>query len=212
MGLPRIAAARTTTVAIDASVTRMQLLRDATRLVHSRIEGLLPVLEPGLTRARYRRVIEAFYGFHAPLEASLMRAAAGEGAALTLDLRTKLPLLIADLRALGVTTAEIEALPHCRNLPAIHSPSHAIGILYVIEGSTLGGQIIRKHLRAALGIDGSTGTAYFTGYGPETRSMWTGFCDHVNGSSTLEIDAAIDAAADTFQSLARWLEASLGAA
>lgn len=212
MGLLRTAAAHATTVEVVAPATRMQLLRDATRVVHSRIEGVLPVLDPGLTRARYTRVIEAFYGFYAPLEKLLVRAAAGEGAALLLERRAKLPLLVSDLHALGVTTAEISVLPHCRNLPAIQSPSHAIGILYVIEGSTLGGQIIRKHLRAALDIDGSTGAAYFIGYGVATGAMWTAFADHVNGSSTLEIDAAIQGAVETFQTLARWIEASLGAA
>lgn len=190
----------------------MQVLREATRDVHTRIERVLPLLEPGLTRARYTRVVEAFYGFYAPLEPALARAAAAEGAALALDLRAKLPLLATDLRALGVTSAQIEALPRCRDLPVLDSASHALGILYVIEGSTLGGQIIRKHLRDRLELDAASGAAFFTGYGATTGAMWTRFVDHVNHSTTLETDAAVRAAVHTFETLTEWLEARSGPA
>ena len=199
------------TVAIPTRVgTRMQVLREATRGVHARIERALPLLDPGLTRARYARVIEAFYGFYAPLEPSIARAAAVEGAALALDLRAKLPLLATDLRALGATPAEIEALPRCRDLPVLDSASHAIGMLYVIEGATLGGQIIRRHLRDGLEIEAASGAAFFTGYGVTTGAMWQRFVDHVNESTTIETEAVVGAAVDTFQTLTQWLEASLG--
>ncbi len=190
----------------------MQALRDATRAAHTRIEGVLPLLEPGLTRARYTRVVEAFYGFYAPLEPSIVRAAAAEGAALSLGRRAKLPLLTTDLRALGKPLAELELLPRCRHLPVLDSASHAIGILYVIEGATLGGQIIRRHLRDRLGIDEASGAAYFTGYGATTGAMWRSFVDHVNHSTTLETEVATRAAVHTFEALTQWLEATLDAA
>ena len=196
--------------AVTLVVSRMQVLREATRDAHTRIERVLPLLEPGLTRARYTRVLEAFYGFYAPLEPSIARAAATEGAALALELRAKLPLLATDLRALGQTPAEIEALPRCRDLPVLESASHAIGILYVMEGATLGGQIIRRHLRDGAEIDASSGAAFFTGYGATTGAMWARFVDHVNQSTTIETDAAVRAAVHTFQTLTQWLQASLG--
>lgn len=188
----------------------MQVLREATRLVHARVEAVLPLLDPGLTRARYTRVVEAFHGFYAPLEPSIARAAAGEGEALTLELRAKLPLLATDLRALGRTPAEIAALPWCRSLPAVDSASRSLGALYVIEGATLGGQIIRKQLRDRLGIDAASGAGFFTGYGATTGAMWTRFVDHVNQSATIETSAAVHAAVETFETLTQWLEASLG--
>ena len=60
-------------VPVTPIVTRMQRLREATRVVHTRIEGVLPLLDPALTRARYTRVVEAFYGFYAPLEPCIAR-------------------------------------------------------------------------------------------------------------------------------------------
>lgn len=186
----------------------MRVLREATHLAHMRIEGVLPLLDPGLTRARYTQVVETFYGFCAPLEPRITSAAGAVGPALTLDLRSKLPLLLTDLRALGRTRAEVEALPHCPSLPVVESPSHAIGALYVLEGATLGGQIIRKHLRNLLDIDASRGAAYFTGYGATTGAMWTRFGQYVNESAEIETDAALHAAVETFQTLTRWLEVS----
>jgi len=192
-------------------VTRMQALREATRDEHARIERVLPLLDPRLTHARYTRVVEAFYGFYAPLEPAIARAAAAEGAALALAQRAKLPLLVTDLRALGATPAEIDAVPRCRDLPVLDSASHALGILYVIEGATLGGQIIRKHLRDSLEIDATSGAAFFTGYGATTGAMWTCFVDHVNRSTNIDTDAALRAAAHTFQTMTQWFETSLGA-
>ncbi len=190
---------------------RMQRLRDATRLVHARIEGAMPVLDPSLTRARYTQVVEAFYGFYAPLEPTISNALGADAAALELARRAKLPLIAKDLRALGRTLAEIEALPRCYNLPCIDNASHAIGALYVIEGATLGGQIIRRHLRESLAIDADSGAALFTGYGPTTGAMWARFGEHVDRSSTIATEEAILAAIATFETLTTWLELSLQA-
>lgn len=50
----------------------------------------------------------------------------------------------------------------------------AIGILYVVEGSSLGGRFILKNLQAALGYD-QNGVSYFNGYGNKTGSSWKHF-------------------------------------
>lgn len=190
----------------------MHVLREATRLAHAQIEGVLPLVDPRLTRPRYTRVVEAFFGFYAPLEPLIVRAATVEREALMLEQRAKLPLLATDLRALNVTAAEIERLPRCCDLPVVDSVSHAMGVLYVVEGATLGGQIIGRHLRDGLGIAASSGAAFFTGYGEATGTMWMRFGDHVNRSTTIDTKTAVDAAVDTFRTLTVWLEASSGVA
>ncbi len=50
----------------------------------------------------------------------------------------------------------------------------AAGSLYVLEGSTLGGQIIVKHLQKTM-PSGFVNTAYFSGYQQRTGSMWKEF-------------------------------------
>lgn len=51
----------------------------------------------------------------------------------------------------------------------------ALGILYVIEGSTLGGKVIYKHLQKTLGLNEESGAAYFYGYGDHTGELWKNF-------------------------------------
>lgn len=197
---------------LNASPTRMHALREATRLGHARVEAVLPLLEAGMTMERYARVLEAFFGYYAPLEPLLARTAGADGQAVAIDRREKLPLLIADLTVLGKTSADLEALPRCTELPRVAHASHALGVLYVLEGATLGGQIICRHLSKQLRIDAQSGAAFFSGYGERTRAMWADFSQHVDRSSSLETPALLGAAVETFDTLETWLSVSLARA
>lgn len=188
-----------------AVATRMQCLREATRAAHLRIEGVLPLLDTKLSRTDYLGVIAAFYGFYSTLEPRLLLAAGVNAGELELPRRAKLPLLTLDLQALGSSPAEIAALPCCSELPFTSTPSQALGALYVLEGATLGGQVIGRNLRAALGLDRSNGAAFFAGYGDETRQMWRLFSEHVNGSTNLDTVELAKSAVDTFEKLRGWL-------
>ena len=192
-----------------STATRMQRLREAVRSSHDRIELALPLLDRRLTRARYVAVLEAFYGFYAPLEPLCERAAGSAGVALDLVARAKLPLLTADLAAVGHTPWSVLALPRCRILPAIASASQAMGALYVMEGATLGGQVIRRHILASLNLDVDTGAAFFAGYGDRTREMWLSFTGHIDRAADLDLDARDRDPIETFATLERWFGESL---
>jgi heme oxygenase len=189
----------------------MQLLRSATQSAHQRIERALPSFDPSLTRARYIGVLRAFHGFYVSFEPLCRRAAGPAGATLDLATRVKLPLLTADLSAMGHSPWHILTLPRCRNFPTVTSTSQAMGALYVIEGATLGGQLIRRHLLSVLDLDAGTGAAFFTGYGERTRDMWTRFAGHVDRAAGLDVDAMIVTAIETFDALERWFVESLAA-
>jgi heme oxygenase len=186
----------------------MQRLREATRHAHARIEGALPLLDPKLTRVKYRRVLEAFFGFYVVLEPHVLVAAGTHAADIELGQRGKVSLLHLDLRALGRTSVEIEALQRCGELPATVTPSQALGVLYVLEGATLGGQVIARNLGAALGLGATNGAAFFAGYGEETRAMWKQFSEHVDRSAGLDSQVVVASAIDTFEKLRIWLVAS----
>ncbi|WP_310559128.1 biliverdin-producing heme oxygenase [Flavobacterium sp.] len=93
---------------------------------------------------------------------------------LQLDDRRKSHLIEADLALLnynGVQRHENDELfsTHYQTAAA------ALGGMYVLEGSTLGGQIISRHLSKILGnaVDGKT--TYLTAYTFQTGSMWKNF-------------------------------------
>jgi heme oxygenase len=82
----------------------------------------------------------------------------------------------------------------------------AAGALYVLEGSTLGGQIIVKHLQKAM-PSGFVNAAYFSGYQQKTGSMWKEFLQQLTSLplSTLEEQQIITGAITTFKIIDRLL-------
>ncbi|QOG01334.1 biliverdin-producing heme oxygenase [Flavobacterium sp. MDT1-60] len=51
----------------------------------------------------------------------------------------------------------------------------ASGILYVVEGSSLGGRFILKNIESIQGLNEGKGVSYFSGYGNKTGSYWKTF-------------------------------------
>ncbi len=184
----------------------MARLRAATRTGHAAVEAAMPALDHTLTRERYARLLVAFYGLYVPLEERcLAGASAAATTALTLADRAKVPLLAVDLAFFDHPAAVLAALPRCAAVPAVASPSAALGVLSVLEGATLGGQVILRHLRATLGLEQRSGSAFFHGYGKHTGAMWTRFTAHVEAAPGVDMDAAVQAARATFAAFTAWL-------
>ena len=125
-------------------------LRIATTVQHQRLENRIPFFTADLIL--YTRLIEAYYGFYRPLEAALFQVA------MTIPdlnwlVRSKTPSLEADLYALGLDAGAIDAVPLCEMSIPARSIAQVLGVLYVLEGATLGGQSLRKGLYSRLGID-----------------------------------------------------------
>lgn len=192
---------KTTSAAMPTILSR---LRAETRTEHDAIEANLDMTGDGLTRDGYRRVLERFYGFYAPLEPAIRAVGGWADRGLDLDARRKGPLLEADLRTLGVDAPA--ALPLCDDLPPHVTPADCFGSLYVLEGSTLGGQLISRHVQHVFGVTPETGGRFFHGYGDKTGEMWQSFRAAVTGFvvSAADQNAAVAAAKKTFSTLHRW--------
>ncbi len=176
-------------------------LRVVTRPVHDRIEGALGLLSEQLDLDAYRNVLERFYGFWRNWEPHM--AALLQDEAL-LDPRRRMHLLEADLVAIGLSAHELEALPRCP-LPTLLDDVEALGSLYVMEGSTLGGRVIQRNVARCLGLDGRSGCAYFAGYGAHTGRMWQSFLARLNEEPVINAPRIANGASATFERLAWWL-------
>jgi heme oxygenase (biliverdin-IX-beta and delta-forming) len=185
----------------------MGALRRETGAYHARLERALDLLDPGLTSARYRAVLERFWGFCTPTEPAA--AAAGGWGALGLDPmpRARAPALRADLLRAGHARASIDALPTCRRLPRLDTPARAVGYIYVFEGATLGGAVITRHLCRSLGPDTARAARFFGGRGRRVGPMWRVFTCALGlyAEATGETDAIVGGACDTFAALEAWL-------
>jgi len=121
--------------------------------------------------------------------------------------RRKLQWLVQDLLALEETERTIAGLPLCMTLPPLMTQARLMGSLYVVEGATLGGQMVGRFLRQSLGDEARRCCRFFESYGEQVRPMWAAFLEVlalVAEGPERERDI-IEAATDTFQCFERWL-------
>jgi heme oxygenase len=95
-----------------------------------------------------------------------------------------------------------------QQLPEIHNHLQALGALYVIEGSTLGGKIISKMINQQLGLTDGLGLSFFDGYGNDTELMWQRFRQSIDQQvKPADEQIIIQSANDTFLKFSNWFDA-----
>lgn len=183
----------------------MAALKAATAERHRRLEAVVDPSPADLTRDGYVELLRKFHGFLRPWE-PLIAAHLGGRLLEVFNARRKLPWLAADLQALD--PAGRNPPPPCPNLPPIQGPAAAIGSWYVIEGSTLGGQLITRRLVGRWDLSPEHGLRYFSGYGNATPTNWTDFRNRAEASvDGADYHDATAAACATFDSLRFWFDA-----
>ncbi len=194
----------------DNTSSILDELRSTTRARHEHLETLVPIESALRSTTRYLKLLELFYGIYLPLEE---RVAAVPELRLFLtdyDQRRKTPWLHADLEHLGSDAAR---LPLCDRLPTVVSLAGAFGGLYVMEGATLGGQILSRSAKQQLGLDAATGCRFFSSYGDEVGRMWKGFRESITRfclERPGERQTILDTAASTFDCFGEWLSQAAG--
>lgn len=185
----------------------LEALRTGTALLHVALEKRLPFFSERLDAGWYQRLIQAYYGFYRPMESALYDSGLipdGYDAVL----RVKTPTLVCDLHALGLDDPTVSTLPRCLELPSLDTPAACLGALYVLEGATLGGQVLRREMTQRLNINADNGGAFLNIYGVETGRRWKDFLDYL-GDQPLDAPArqrAVDAACSTFSCFEQWLD------
>lgn len=180
----------------------MQQLKQETLGQHENLERRLQLLRPDMNLQEYRHLLERFHGFYAPWE---RRGAILLNQALPgfLSERRKTPLLERDLRFLG---SEPSVLEECSDLPATDSLLALLGSLYVLEGATLGGQILNRHFTQQFNLSPHQGCAFFASYGSDTGRYWRSFCELLTFYSSPDNDVMIvQSAIHTFGHFENWL-------
>lgn len=174
-------------------------LRAATAAAHEALEDALDLLRLPLDAQRFRRVLAGFHGFHRAWEPAIARRLPA-----ALVPRPRLPLIEQDLRALGWGDAELGAIALCAPAAALaDSADSALGSLYVLEGSTLGGRVIMRQVGAAAWCP-PQGLRYFDPYGAETTARWRATLVHL-ADARGDSDRIVAGAVRTFEMLREWL-------
>lgn len=195
-----------TSVSHDPLPSVMAHLRAGTRSLHARVEASVDLVGRCATLDGYRDLLVRMLGLHAPLEKALERLE-WRAAGIDLEERRKARLLRTDLSVLGVSPDAASAA--C--LPDLPTLAAGFGCLYVLEGSTLGGQIILRHVEASLGVGPASGASFFASYGPRLGIMWRAFGEAAtfHCDTPERLDEALHAAVSTFEAFDTWIGKAL---
>lgn len=189
----------------------LQNLRSETAFSHTTLEQnpySIALMSPSVTLNDYSNYLQKLYGFVLGFETNvypLLRNIDPE-----IELRRKSSFMQHDLKHLQIDFSTIPTLS--LNHFETHYPDvkSALGGLYVLEGSMLGGVMIKKHLVEKLGNSVNENTKYLTGYGPETGKVWKNFLNILTTNATnFETEKIIiNSAKNTFDLLNQWIATS----
>ncbi len=155
-----------------------QALRAATRAAHQKLEAqalMKQLVSPSLTLAEYGYILRAQRAYYQvlepilrPLESQLRDRLPDVG----YRFHSRLPALERDCRWLGLI--EDDPTPAGTQIFRPESPEEALGVLYVLEGASQGGRVIRRQLGLRLGLGADNGAAFFSQY--LDQDCWTPLC------------------------------------
>lgn len=200
--------ARTLTGASRESMPRRSILvelKDKTAPLHHALEKTAGIWDSLSSRSLYGNLLVRFWGIYSASEIGL--AAVEELPRWLPDLarRWKRSALESDLNNLGIPP---ESWTVCTVVPEIRTVAAAFGWLYVLEGSTLGGQVIKRAIHERLGLSAQNGCQFFSSYGAEVGQMWRSFGQriesfcHANPNCR---DEVTESAATAFGCFSKWL-------
>ncbi|RYY66823.1 MAG: hypothetical protein EOO13_15330 [Chitinophagaceae bacterium] len=182
----------------------LEKVRLATAENHQYLEAqLLPYLEHIDTKDQYGTLLNAFYGYIHPVQ-ELIHSNIDTTVVPDIQKRRNAALILGDLDSLGLPLSNERST----SLPAISDHASAMGALYVLEGSTLGGKIISKKIADRLNI--TEGLLFFRGYGSETGPMWKDFTQYLEHPANQEhAEKLAYTASETFRLFGTWFENQL---
>lgn len=177
-------------------------LRTETTDVHLRLEGRLDILTRLANPSARLDIMQRFRGLHDGAE-RVLSPLLGRMEGLRYAERRKTSYLDADICTLGgVVAASAPYSPF-----TVRSEGEALGLLYVLEGSTLGGRVIFREMTRR-GVS-SEGLSFFDAYGPDTGLMWREYVavlerEAQRGGAELQ-DEIVQGAVSGFRQVELWL-------
>lgn len=170
----------------------LEQIRTATEELHNDVEARMNLLSPDLDAAGYVRRLETLRSWQLALARAWNAAHLNLPWDVEFDLRLK--WLEEDLGPEPSPEVTTDAF----------SPETADewwGAFYVLEGSSLGGQVITRHIRSRC-PEYADRVHYFAGRAGETGPRWMRFLQHLGAHAPqLDADAVARGAVKTFNAL-----------
>ncbi len=158
-------------------------LQATTKAIHEALHDAAPfakIAQGQMNRAAYGALLSMLYRYHAAMADVCVAGAARLNAPpLAASHQLRLKALQADLAFCGERTAHMDR-------DAANDPDFAVGCLYTVQGSTLGGKLIHRQLDSLL-PDGH-GRSFFAGQADD-GAHWRLFCEQLDACApVLDMD------------------------
>ncbi|HEX8546268.1 MAG TPA: biliverdin-producing heme oxygenase [Cytophagaceae bacterium] len=183
-------------------------LKNDTVYNHKLLESnvlLSTLMTDQLTVDIYKKILSKFFTYFLPIEEKITPFLQDNAFIPDFTRRRKAILLTDDLHHYKIAENTLE---FCQLLPEIKNVSQAMGALYVLEGSSLGGRFISKKVNETIGATPEGGAKFYHGYGAETGSYWKKFCEYLlsYASNVSDQSEIVETANSTFLKLNSWLD------
>lgn len=179
-----------------------EIVKGETKSHHQSVEKVLIKELKGLKSLdEYANLLKRLYQFYVPIENDLQNLISDE-IVKDISVRKHNSRLLQDIQSIDKSYDENPKTKHLK----IENLSYALGVMYVIEGSTMGGQIISKMLEKNLPVNDKKITTYFNSYGDNSLEMWSSYKTQVlNAKAKVDSEEMINGAKATFTALEKWL-------
>lgn len=184
------------------------ILRTETAEKHKKLESLMfvhDIMNHTLSVNDYKKLLTINYIIHQRLENKLANMLETNLAQeLDMNSRLKLNALEKDLAYWNIDSLTLPALDFDLFIPDQNNAA-ILGALYVLEGATLGGNVIKKHILANPNFkDNGDGLHYYGVYGAELGAKWKKFVSIINEKvEEADYEVCINSANQTFDNLIR---------
>lgn len=175
-------------------------IREVTRDLHASVENTevsRSIMLKDVSKQQYADFLHATLIMHDDVEKIIHPAM--QQVIASAKIKSKVASLIKDLNALNAVKPSVDV----KYIDGNYNPgfNFNLGMLYVIEGSSLGGRIIHSHLNAVLGPD--IPSDFLNIYGNELGQQWKSFLqfleEYHQGKSEQESHEIIDGAVYGFK-------------
>ncbi|SEO98179.1 Heme oxygenase [Mucilaginibacter gossypiicola] len=180
-------------------------IKQATAHLHDQLEQKMfvgQIMDGSLTFEQYLTLLNVNYVTHFAVEDFLFSALSDDlRQKLDIESRIKLPALIRDLE--GINSATGGSPQNTPDFIDLDSDAAILGAMYVLEGATLGGNVIVKRLKTnGHLLPYNLNYHYYQVYGDQLGLKWKQFLDVLNALPEAEHEAAIQNAVSLFEYMA----------
>lgn len=155
----------------------------------------------------YTKLVERLYGFYAPLDDAIDGIMPKTENAAGYSYAPRSALLAQDMLDLGFSSKSIRMAPRCERAFDLVSKTSLGGVLYVVEGATLGGARIDRAVRKLLQREDLYARNYWSWCRSVNQTRWPMTLTYLERLVAEGADAnrLKDGAGDTFRLFATWL-------